>query len=38
MAYVSTNKFDLIFTSETYLDSSTPDDDGNLKIPGFNLI
>ena len=35
---MSTNKFDLICTSETYLDSSTPDDDDSLKIPGFNLI
>ena len=31
-AYISTQKFDVICISETYLDSDTSDDDDNLKI------
>ena len=37
-AYISTHKFDVICISETYLDSDTSDDDGNLKIAGYNFI
>ena len=35
--YISTDKFDVICISETYLDSDTSNDD-NLKIAGYNLI
>ena len=37
-APISTHKFDVICISETCLDSDTSDDDGNLKIAGYNLI
>ena len=37
-AYISTHKFDAICISETYLDSDASDDDGNLKVTGYNLI
>ena len=37
-ASISTHKFDVICISEAYLDSDTTDDDGNLKIEGYNLI
>ena len=37
-AYISNHKFDVICIYETYLDSDTSDDDGNLKIAGYNLI
>ena len=37
-AYIAVYKFDIIFTSETYLDTSIISDDGNLKILGYNLI
>ena len=32
------HKFDIICLSETYLDSTTPNDDGKLQIPGYTLI
>ena len=31
-------KFDIICLSETYLDSSILHNDGNLEIPGYNLV
>ena len=37
-ASISTHKFDVICISEAYLDFDTTDDDGNLKIEGYNLI
>ena len=37
-AYLSTQKFDVICISETYLDSDTSDGGDNLKIAGYNLI
>ena len=37
-AYIAIHKFDIICLSETYLDSSTTSDDGNLAISGYNLI
>ena len=37
-AYIFTLKFDVICSSETYLDSDTYDDDSNLKIAGYYLI
>ena len=37
-AYVSTHKFDVICTSETYFDSDTFDNDDNIKIAGYNSI
>ena len=37
-AYISINKIDIICLSETYLYSSIPSDDGNLVLPGYNLV
>ena len=37
-AYIAFHKFDIIYLSETYLDSSTTSDDDNLAISGYNLI
>ena len=37
-AYIAIHKFDIICTSETYLDSSTPSDDSNLEISGYTLV
>ena len=37
-AYIADYKFDIVFISETYLDSSIISDDGNLEILGYNLI
>ena len=36
-AYISINKIDIKYLSETYLDSSIPSDDDNLELPGYNL-
>ena len=36
--YNSVHKFDIICLSETYLDSNILPDDGNLEIPGYNLM
>ena len=37
-AYISINKFDIIYLSETYLDSGISSDDNNLELPGYNLV
>ena len=37
-AYVILHTFDVICSSETYLDSTTANDDDKLQIPGYNLI
>ena len=37
-AYIAIHKFDMIYLSETYLDSSTTSDDDDLAISGYNLI
>ena len=37
-AYIAIHKFDIIFISETYLDSSPPSDDKNLEISGYTLV
>ena len=37
-AYISVNKSDIICLSETYLNPSTPFDDHNLELPGYNLV
>ena len=37
-AYIILHKFDIIFLSETYLDSTIPNDDDKLQIPGYTLI
>ena len=37
-AYIAIHKFDIIYLSETYLDSSTTSDDDNLAIARYNLI
>ena len=36
-SYMSTNNFDIMCPSETYIDSSVPNNDGNLEITGYNL-
>ena len=37
-AYISLHNFDVVCISETYLDSTTTLDDGNLEITGYNLL
>ena len=37
-AYNTIHKYDIICLSETYLNSSIPNDDDNLEIPGYSLI
>ena len=37
-AYIILHKFDIICLSETYLDSTIPNDDDKLQIPGYTLI
>ena len=37
-AYATVHKFDIIYFSKTYLDSSIPFDDNNLEISGYTLI
>ena len=37
-AYLTVHKFDIICLSETYLDSSTWPDDGNLEIEGYDIV
>ena len=37
-AHMSVHKFDIIYLSETYLDSTVPLDDENFVISGYNLI
>ena len=36
--YISINKFDVLFLSETYLDSSISFNDSNLEVPGYNSV
>ena len=38
LVYISAHKFDIICLSETYLNSETSSDDGNLEIPSYNII
>ena len=37
-AYLAFHNFDIIFLSETYLNSSNSSDDETLEIPGYNLV
>ena len=37
-AYVAIHKFDIIYLSETYLNSSIPTNNDNLDIDGYNLV
>ena len=37
-AYIILHKFDIICLSETYLDSTIPNHDDRLQIPGYTLI
>ena len=37
-AFISIRKLDIIYLSETYLNSKTSPDDSNLEIPGYNII
>ena len=37
-AYFSINKFDVLFLSESYLDSSISFDDSNLEVPGYGPV
>ena len=36
--YIILQKFDIICLSKTYLDSTTPNDDDKLQLPGYTLI
>ena len=38
IAYITIHKSDIICLSETYLDSTIPNDDDKLQIPGYTLI
>ena len=38
IAYNSIHKYDIIYSSKTYLDSSTVLGDDSLEIPGYNLV
>ena len=37
-AYLSVQQFDIFCISETYLNSSIPEDDDSLEIPRYDLI
>ena len=37
-AYISVNKLEIIYLSKIYLDSSILFNDGNLEVPGYNLV
>ena len=37
-AYIAIHKFDIIGIPKTYLDSSTPSGDNNLKNSGYTLL
>ena len=37
-AYVAITKFDVVYLSETYLDSSYLSDNDNFYLPGYNLV
>ena len=37
-AYVAIKKFDVVYLSETYLDSSYLSDNNNFYLPGYNLV
>ena len=36
--HIILHKFDIICLSETYLDSTIPNDDDKFQIPGYTLI
>ena len=37
-AYIATNNFDIVCFSETFLDSSIPNDDNRINIAGYSLL
>ena len=37
-AYIATNNFDIVCLSETFLDSSIPNDDHRINIAGYSLL
>ena len=37
-AYLAVHRFDIVYVSETYLNSSFPFDDNNLDIPGYIMV
>ena len=37
-AYITAHKIDIICLLETYLDSRIQSDNGNLAVPGYNLV
>ena len=37
-AYISINKYDIIYLSETYLDSIISSNDGNFEVAGYTLV
>ena len=36
--HIAIHKFDVVFLSETYLNGSISNDDGNLEFPSYNLF
>ena len=37
-AFITSNNFDLVCLSETFLDSTIPNDDVNIQINGYSLL
>ena len=37
-AYNSVYKFHVVYLSETYFDSNILPDDGDLEVPGYNIV
>ena len=37
-AFITTSNFDIVCLSETFLDSTIPDDDVNIQINGYSLL
>ena len=37
-AFITSNNFDLVCLSETFLDSTIPNDDANIQINGYSLL
>ena len=38
MAFITSNNFDIVCLSETFLDSNIPNDDVNIRINGYALL
>ena len=37
-AFITSNSFDLVCLSETFLDSTIPNDDVNIQVNGYSLL